>query len=353
MFVDGHLDIAYNVVSAGRDFTRSVAATRQIEQPPSEAMGSCTVGLPDLLGGGVGLVFGTLFTLPASAMSSDLPRERVYTTPEEAHAQAVEQLEVYRRLAAGRADVSLIATRAELAELRAAWARGERRLGLVVLMENGDPIREPGEAAWWAAQGVRIVGPAWQATRYCGGTKMPGPLTPLGRALMPELERAGLVLDVSHMAEESFWQALDRFGGAVIASHSNCRALAPERSADRHLSDQMIKALIERDAVIGAVLFNGFIAAEYQNDDPKRRFPVARLVRHIDHICQIAGSARHCAIGSDLDGGLGQEHIPAEIDSCADLHLLAEGLLAAGFRQADVDLIMGGNWLRTLEKTLP
>lgn len=352
MYIDGHLDIAYNVVSAGRDFTRSVAATRRIEQPPSQAMGTCTAALPDLLRGGVGVVFGTLFTLPASAMSSDLPRERVYDTAEEAHRQALEQLEVYRGLAA-RADVRLIGTRAELAEHRAAWGRGERRLGLVVLMENGDPIREPGEAAWWAAQGVRIVGPAWQATRYCGGTKMPGPLTSLGRALMPELERAGLVLDVSHMAEESFWQALDLFGGPVIASHSNCRALAPERSADRHLSDAMIKALVERDAVIGAVLFNGFIAAEYRKDDPKEGYPLERLVRHIDRVCQIAGSARHCAVGSDFDGGLGREHIPAEIDSCADLGLLAAALRGAGFAQADVDLIMGGNWVRMLEEALP
>jgi membrane dipeptidase len=352
MYVDGHLDIAYNVVSAGRDFTRSVAATRQIEQPPSEAMGTCTVALPDLLGGAVGVVFGTLFTLPASAMSSDLPRERVYRTADEAHAQALEQLEVYRELA-GRPEVRLIERRADLAAQRVAWQRGERQLGIVVLMENGDPIREPGEAAWWAEQGVRIVGPAWQATRYCGGTKAPGPLTALGRALMPELERAGLVLDVSHMAEESFWQALDLFGGTLIASHSNCRALAPERSADRHLSDAMIKALLERDAVIGAVLFNGFIAAEYQKDDPKAGYPLARLVRHIDHICQIAGDARHCAIGSDLDGGLGREHIPAELDSCADLARLAEALIAAGYSQADVDLIMGGNWIRMLESVLP
>ncbi len=269
----------------------------------------------------------------------------------QAHALSAAQLDYYHGLAA-RGLIRLITTRAELAVHRAAWP-ADGVLGLVVLMENGDPIVEPAEVPWWAERGVRIVGPAWQATRYCGGTKQPGPLTDLGRALLPELAAAGMILDVSHMAEESFWQALDLWKGPVIASHSNSRELVAERVADRHLSDAMIKALVERDAVIGAVFYNAFIAAEYQRGDPKERYGLDRLVRHIDRVCQLAGSARHSAIGSDLDGGLGSEHIARELDSAADLPRLAEALSAAGYSDADVAAIMGDNWLRLLGQALP
>ncbi len=351
MYVDGHLDIAYNALASRRDFAAGVAAIRAAEQPPDPHVGTATVGLPDLRRGSVGLVFATLFTLPAAADSPGLPADMSYATPEEARAQALAQLDYYRGLA-DRGLARLILSRDDLAAHRAAWP-DDGRLGIVVLMENGDPIVRPSDVAWWVARGVRIVGPAWQGTRYCGGTRQPGPLTPLGRALLPELAAAGVILDVSHMAEESFWQSLELWPGTLIASHSNCRALVGEHVADRHLSDAMIKALVERDAVIGAVLYNAFLAADYRRGDPKSAYGLEIVVRHIDRICQIAGDARHAAIGSDLDGGLGREHIPRELDSVADMPRLAEALAAHGYADADVAAIMGGNWLRVLERGLP
>lgn len=351
MYVDGHLDIAYNFFQFRRDFTAGVRSIRAAEHEPDEHLGTAMVGLPDLRQGGVGLVFGTLFAMPADAIATDLSKEQSYTTPAEAHALSAAQLDYYHGLAA-RGLIRLITTRAELDVHRAAWP-ADGVLGLVVLMENGDPIVEPAEVPWWASLGVRIVGPAWQATRYCGGTKQPGPLTDLGRALLRELAAAGMILDVSHMAEESFWQALDLWQGPLIASHSNSRDLVAEHMADRHLSDAMIKALVERGAVIGTVFYNAFIAAEYQRGDPKEHYGLERLVRHIDRVCQIAGSARHAAIGSDLDGGLGREHVARELDSVADLPRLAEALSAAGYNDADVAAIMGDNWIRMLEQSLP
>jgi membrane dipeptidase len=139
----------------------------------------------------------------------------------------------------------------------------------------------------------------------------------------------------------------------VIASHSNSRDLVSADRADRHLSDAMIKALVERDAVIGTVFYNAFIAAEYVKGDPKERYGLDRLVRHIDRVCQIAGSTRHAALGSDLDGGLGREHIARELDSVADMPRLAEALGAAGYGDSDVANIMGDNWIRMLEQALP
>lgn len=346
--VDAHQDIAFNVVNHGRDFRRPVAETRAAEGDRSADI--ATLGLPDAVEGGVGLVFGTLYVAPASAQH--LAGEKVYNDAEQAHRQAREQLEVYRDLA-GDPQIPLVLTRRDLRALRDGSARGERRLGIVVLMEGADPIREPAEAGEWHAEGVRIVGPAWGATRYSGGTGAPGPLTKDGRALMREMSRAGLALDVSHMAERSFWEAMDLFEGPVLASHSNCRALVPGPRDDRHLSNAMLKALIERGGVVGTVLFNRFLDAGWSPAAGKGAVSIESAVRHIDHVCQLAGSARHAAIGSDLDGGFGCEAIPREIDSVADLRRIGEALGAAGFADADIEAIMGGNWLRLLESVLP
>jgi membrane dipeptidase len=351
MIVDGHLDIAYNALSLGRDVTTSVASIRASEGDRRPGLGTATVGLPELHAGGIGLVFATIFVMPVHARESELPTEYAYATPAEAHTLARAQLAYYHDWEA-RGLAKIIRSRADLVAHQSAWAQGATPLGLVILMEGADPITVPSEAAWWADQGVRIVGPAWQATRYCGGTRQPGPLTDLGRALLPELADAGLLLDASHLAEASFWQVLELWQGPLIASHSNCRSMVLARTADRHLSDAMIKALVSRDAVIGTVLFNAFLAA-YEWGTPKERYGLELLVRHIDHICQLAGDAEHVAIGSDLDGGLGREHIPRELDSIADMPRIAEALSKAGFTDAQVHAIMGENWLRMLAQALP
>lgn len=347
MIIDAHLDIAYNAISAGRDYAMPLAETRRHEGPRAEDI--ATASLHEALQADVGLVFGTLYVAPESGAHLS---PVFYRTPEEAHQQALDQLAVYRQLAQ-RPDVRLIESQRDLAELLAARERGEAVQGIVVLMEGADPIVEPAQVAEWHVRGVRIVGPAWKRTRYSGGTGDPGPLTPLGRELMREMSHARVTLDISHMAEESFWQALDLFDGTVIASHSNCRALVSNFRPDRHLSDDMIKALIERDAVIGAVLYNKFLLDSWQLQDGKAAVGLDVVVRHIDHVCQIAGDAQHAGIGSDFDGGFGSEAIPRELDSIADLPKLADALRAHGYSQADVDAIMGGNWQHKLGEILP
>lgn len=351
MLVDGHLDLAYNALNLGRDVVAGVAAIRAAEPVTRPGLGGATVGLPELQAGGIGLVFATLFTMPDHTVGSSLPDELIYHNAAEAHALARAQLGCYLDWE-GRGLVQIMRSKADLAAHRSAWQAGKRVTGMVLLMENADPITTPDETGWWANQGVRIVGPAWQATRYCGGTRNPGPLTPLGRELLAAMAQAQQILDLSHMAEESFWQALDLWSGPVIASHTNCRDLVAERVADRHFSRAMIRALIERDAVIGTVLFNGFLAADYHAQRPKSDYGLDLVVRHMHEICDLAGSARHCALGTDLDGGLGYEHIPRELDTIADLHRIADMLSSAGFGDADIHGIMGGNWLRLLDHAL-
>jgi len=263
------------------------------------------------------------------------------------------QLRYYHELAA-QADVGvrLVRTRGELDGLLRDWQAAptpnERPVGFTLLMEGADPLREPADLEEWYQEGLRLVGLAWRGTRYAGGTRAPGPLTERGRALLAEMERLGVVLDTSHLAEESFWQALDLFSGTVIASHANCRAFVP---TDRQLSDDMIGAIAARDGVIGTVLANDFLVHGWTREAPP--VTLADVVRHIDHICQLTGSARHCGIGSDFDGGFGVESTPRELDSVADLGLLAGALAAAGYSEGDITGILGGNWLRLLERALP
>jgi membrane dipeptidase len=303
-------------------------------------MGEATmVGLPEHRRGGVGLVFATIFTEPApqSEQTED----------------GIAQLLYYHDLARQKIGVRLIRTPAELdmlvADVDAAATPDERPVGLVLLIEGADTISKPSELYEWFNGGVRIVGPAWRGTRYAGGTGAPGPLTALGRSLLGEMGQLGVMLDVSHLAEESFWQALDRFSGVVLASHSNCRAITP---TDRQLSDEMIFAIAERGGVIGTVLANPFLNPAARSDTTPR-VTLADVVRHIDHICQLTGSIAHCALGSDFDGGFGVASTPDELDSVADLGKIGDALSHAGYTAADVAAIMGGNWLRLLRRGLP
>ena len=362
LIIDGHEDIAYNALEWERDIRLPAYATREREAQHSEQAGKyagrdiAMNGLPDLRRGGFGIVFGVIFTFPMHAVRGDEGQEQQtqsYHTADEAHQVAQQQLAYYRELAR-EPGVSLVHNQRDLARVLTAWEHSsagdeQRPLGIVPLMEGADPIRMPAEAEQWFADGLRIVGLAWTNTRYSGGTFAPGPLTAAGRELLTEMERVGLILDTTHMAEESFWQALEHFSGPVIASHSNCRTFTP---TDRHLSDDMIRALAERDGVIGIVPVNMFLTNEWKRTN---RFPVGldQVVRHIDHICQLTGNALHVGIGSDIDGGFGRDETPTELDTVADLAKLAGTLRSASYPEEAVVGIMGGNWRRFLERALP
>lgn len=167
---------------------------------------------------------------------------------------------------------------------------------------------------------------------------------------MPQIERAGILLDISHMAEQSFYDAMELFHGHVIASHANCRAYV---NTDRQLSDDMIRTVVQRDGVIGAVTYNRFIKQNWDSSAKKDGVTLADLVQHMQHVCDIAGDCLHVGIGSDFDGGFGMQSTPSEIDTVADLQKLGPALSEAGFKDEDVANILGGNWVRLLRRALP
>jgi membrane dipeptidase len=345
IIVDAHQDIAWNKIALGRDFLESVADKRTREgSTPVHGEGHAVVGLPELLAGNVRILFATLYVSPQRA---DRPHwGKMYSTPEEAHDQAMEQLAYYGLLAADPR-ISMITSREDVDRV---IHSDKPCVGLVLLMEGADPIITPAQVKEWFDAGVRIVGTSWGQTRYAGGTRAPGGLTALGRELLPKMEEIGMILDTSHMAEQSFFEALDIFHGTVIASHSNCRAFV---DTDRQLSDEMIRSVVARDGVIGVVVYNRFLKADWDKLAQKETVTLADVVQHIKHMCDLAGDTRHVGIGTDFDGGFGVESAPLEIDTVADLRKVGDALAAASFSDQDIINILGENWIRLLRRALP
>ncbi len=359
ILIDAHQDLAWNALTFGRDYARPVLATRERERHTETPArnGNTLLGLAEYLLGRVAVVFGTLYVSPKRFKFGEWDTE-AYADAGEAHRRYARQLDYYHRLAGEHEAFRLIGTRGDLEAVLATWAEpaplAQRRVGLVPLMEGADGIREPKEAEWWMERGVRIVGLAWAGTRYAGGTGEPGPLTPEGRQLLNVMADLGLMLDLAHASDESFLEALDRFAGVALCSHANPRALLRNpRRPERFLTDEMIRRLGERDGVIGVVPFNRFLRADWQLSDGKARVTLDAVVAAIDHICQVTGSAAHVGLGSDFDGGFGVESVPAEIDTVADLQLLAPRLAARGYPAEAVAAILGGNWVRLLRRGLP
>lgn len=358
IILDAHEDIAWNALQYGRDFAVGAYQKRQQEANTEipQRNGVATIGLPDALLGRVGIIFGTIFSLPAWAKFES--NDEGYETAAQAYQMGMRQLDVYHRLADDHERIVLVQTQADLSAVLATWAEGtdfaKHKVGIVLLMESADPIQEPKAFEEWYEHGVRIVGPAWSATRYSGGTtragRGPGPLTNLGQELLEVMESFNAILDVSHMSEQAFFEALDRYGGPIIASHSNTRRF---RDTDRHLTDDMIRRLMERNGVIGVVPFNAFLRNDYAAGDPKQRTPLSKLIDVIDHLCQVSGSAQHVGIGSDFDGGFGSKSIPAEMDTVADLQLIGPALAARGYTPDDIVAVLSGNFLRILRAALP
>lgn len=322
MIFDAHLDLAMNA-TLGRDITRPAA-----EQParPNEV---ATVGLPDLRAGGVTEVCATIFCCP------DVEGHPGYKDAQGAYDQAIEQLAVYHRLHTDGELHFPALPGGKPAEIRAA-----------ILLEGADAIRTPDDLEQFHKAGVRLVGLAWRRTRYAGGTGEPGPLTDLGRAIVPQLDRLNIIHDASHLAEEAFWELSRRTDRMIIASHSNCRTIVGDDPNGRHLTDDMIREIVRRDGVIGINFFDKFLlpAAEFG----QRRATLDDVLKHILHICDLAGDTTHVGIGTDMDGGLGRDQIPQEIQTSADMPRIAPILESAGFDAIDITRIMRDNWMRVL-----
>jgi membrane dipeptidase len=339
---------------------RSAYETRRLEKGglTVERNGDTLLGWPEYQQGQVAVIFATLFSTPAR-WAYDW-ETYLYKEPKEAQKHYRQQMDLYYRLTGEHPDkFHFIRSASDLDEVlasqqKAEYSGQEYPVGLLPLMEGADCILDFSELEEWWELGLRFIGPAWAGTRFCGGTKEPGPLTKDGRKLLDAMADLGFTLDLSHMDEPAVLEALDIYPGQLVATHANCLALMPEYEFNRLLSDRVIHGLLERDGMIGVVPFNTFLKDGWLiGKSDREEVSLDRLVAHIDHICQIAGDARHVGIGSDFDGGFGWQSTPFEIDTIADLQKLVPLLLARGYSEEDAAAILGGNWINQLHRSLP
>jgi membrane dipeptidase len=320
---DAHLDLACLAV-LGRDMHAPLDRCGGPWQPAAVSLAS--------MRGVVTHCLGTIFTEAGGTDEVGYPAGDA----EAAHSAGLTQLLVYEKWwREGQAQ-------------QAGGASTSDAPTIAMLMEGADPIREPIELEWWADEGVVAVGLAWaRGTRYAGGNTQAHGLTDLGRALIPEMDRLGLVHDLSHLSDVGAREVLELATGQVMASHSNCRAIvepgAGDGEAQRHLSDDMIRAIVGRGGMIGLNLFDRFLVPAREQP---RRATIADCVRHIEHVCELAGDRHHVGLGSDLDGGLTADQIPVEVRSHADLEALLSALRDRGWSDGDLAGMAWGNWAR-------
>ncbi len=356
--IDAHLDLAWNALSFDRDLTLSLAELNRRERHMTDApfRGRATVCLPELHAANVAVCIATLLARsgPVHKLANTYKRiDLDYGAPAIASAHAHGQRAYYRYLES-HGLVRILRTSTDLEAHWNDWSsdRGSAPLGVILSMEGCDPILRPDDAeAWWDA-GLRAAGLThYGIGQYGHGTGSDGSLAPAALLLLKEFNRLGIALDVTHLTDLGMRQVLEAYEGRILASHHNCRSLVP---GQRQLTDDQIRLLIERDAVIGMSMDAWMLQAGWVRGVSRHATLSLEVVAdHMDHICQLAGSARHCAIGSDLDGGFGANQTPQDLETVADLQRLGGILKCRGYTTKHIELILHGNWLRFFGEALP
>jgi membrane dipeptidase len=359
MFViDAHLDLAMNAMEWNRDLRQPVNEIRERERHMNDKpdRGHGVVSFDELRKGNIGLVVGTQLGRYAgipNPAAGVLPLPG-WNSPEQAWAQTQAQLAWYRTME-DEGELMQIKDLRSLEIHLAYWEHekysDKKTIGYILSLEGADSLITVEHLERAYEYGLRAVGPAhYGPGRYANGTNATGTMNEAGLSLLKEMERLNIILDVTHLCDDAFWQALDHFHGHVWASHNNCRALV---NHNRQFSDDQIKTLIERQAVVGAAFDAWMLVPDWIRGKslPKEmNCDLEKVIENIDHICQLAGNADHVAIGSDLDGGFGSEQCPYDLETIADLQKIPLLLKKRGYSTENISKIMHANWLRFLRK---
>ena len=353
--VDLHLDLAMNAMEWNRDLRSCVddINAREAGRTDLPGRGRATVSFPSLRAGGIGLVVATQIARFVPAGSS-LPG---WHSPEQAWSQTQGQLAWYRAMEEA-GELVMIRDRASLERLLEHMPAGDAPwagpIGYILSLEGADSLVRPDFLERAYAYGLRALGPGhYGPGRYANGTNAAGSMGEPGIELLRRMDDLRMILDATHLCDDAFWQALDLYKGPVWASHNNCRSIVDH---NRQFSDDMIRTLIERDAIIGAAMDAWMIVPGWEKNisTPEGMgCTLDKLMDHVVHICSIAGNCRHVCIGSDLDGGYGSEQCPSDIGTIADIARIPGLLQARGFSKEDVEAMMYGNALRFLRNALP
>lgn len=349
--IDAHLDLAMNAMEWNRDLTRSVAEINQREVMLSDKpdRGKATVSLPELRKGNVGLVVATQIARYVGE-NNPLPG---WHSPQQAWAQTQGQFAWYLEMVAA-SEMKQISNLEDLEHHITMWSgdtSSAKPVGFILSLEGADSLVDLSYLEKAYAYGLRALGPAhYGPGRYANGTDASGKMRQEGLDLLKEMERLNIILDATHLCDDAFWQAMDHFNGNVWASHNNVRSLV---NHNRQFTDEQIKILIERGAVIGGALDAWMMVPSWQrgkSTPQEMNCNLEKLLDHMDHICQLAGNALHIGIGSDLDGAFGREQCPYDLVTIADLNKIPNLLSMRGYSNVDIENVMHGNWLRFLRK---
>lgn len=354
MFIfDAHLDLAMNAMEWNRDLRWSVKDIRESENGMTDKpdRGNNTVSFEAMRKGNIGLCMATQIARYVKP-KNPLPG---WNSPQQAWAQTQGQLAWYRSMEVDEELVQIKNTAQLNAHLKF-WESTEKKkpIGYILSLEGADSIVSINYLEKSYEQGLRAIGPAhYGPGTYAFGTDSVGGIGTKGKALLKEINRLGLILDATHLCDQSFWETMDVYQGAIWASHNNCRALVDH---NRQFSDEQIKELIKRDAVIGMVLDAWMMVPNWvrgKSTPQSMGVSFQQMADNIDHICQITGNTLHVGIGSDLDGGFGNEQCPADVDTIADLQKVPHILQNRGYTEKDIENIMHGNFIQFLQKNLP
>jgi membrane dipeptidase len=354
LIFDAHLDLAMNAIEWNRDFSRPIEEIRareaHLHDRPDRGRG--TVSFAEMRRGGIGLCVATQIARYVKRTNA-LPG---WHSPEQAWAMTQAQRLWYREMER-RGEMTAITSRDELDRHLARWSETESAgheslpIGYVLSLEGADSIVTLEHLEQAYRDGLRALGPAhYGPGTYAQGTDASGGIGTKGRELLSAMERLGMILDATHLCDDSFWEALDAFGGPVWASHSNSRALVAH---NRQFSDDQIRALVERDAVIGVALDAWMLVPDWrrgQSRPEEMGVTLRTVIDHVDRICQVAGDARHVGIGSDLDGAYGREQTAVDLSTIADLSRIPSLLAERGYAPADITNIAHGNFVAFLRR---
>lgn len=353
--IDAHLDLAMNAMEWNRDLRKSITEIRAREKGMTDKHDreKGVVSFEELRKGNIGLVVATQIARYV-ALDNPLPG---WHSPEQAWAQTQAQLAWYKTMEEC-GELIQITTKDDLEKHLQRWNDGtpndKKAIGYILSLEGADSIVTINHLDRAFQYGLRALGPGhYGPGRYAQGTNATGGLGQNGIALLKRMEELNLILDATHLCDDSFWEAMDHWSGHVWASHNNCRTLVDH---NRQFSDEQIKELISRDAVIGGVLDTWMMVPNWikgVSTPEGMNCNLEKVIDHMDHICQIAGNANHIAIGSDLDGAFGKEQSPYDLETIADLQKIPQLLAKRGYSTEDIQKVAHGNWLRILRKALP
>lgn len=352
MFIfDAHLDLSMNAMEWNRDLRWSVAEIRESENGMTDKpdRGKNTVSFDAMRKGNIGLCVATQIARYVKPKNK-LPG---WNSPQQAWAQTQGQLAWYKSMEDSGV-LKQITNKTELNAHLKNWENDKENtpIGYILSLEGADSILNMDYLERSYEQGLRAIGPAhYGPGTYAFGTDSIGGIGIQGKELLKKIQSLDMILDATHLCDQSFWETMKVYQGPIWASHNNCRKFV---NHNRQFSDEQLLELIDRKAVIGMALDAWMMVPNWQrgkSTPEETGVSLQHMVQNIDHVCQLAGNSLHVGIGTDLDGGFGKEQSPLDLDTIADLQNIPHLLSEKGYSPDDINNIMNRNFINFLRHT--